>query len=74
MCPVDLIIFFNASNEVLEKRLRGRAEKSLKRADDNEETIKNRIKLFNMNKHVEIIDYYKDKIVNVSICMLIFYL
>ncbi|XP_043795834.1 adenylate kinase isoenzyme 1 [Apis laboriosa] len=65
VCPVDLIIFFDASNEVLEKRLLGRAE-VLKRADDNEETIKNRIKLFNMNRHIEIIDHYKDKVVNID--------
>lgn len=68
MCPVDLIIFFDASNEVLEKRLLGRAE-ILNRVDDNEETIKNRIKLFNMNRHIEIINHYKEKVVNVSICI-----
>ncbi|KAG6799505.1 adenylate kinase 1 [Apis mellifera caucasica] len=65
VCPVDLIIFFDASSEILEKRLLGRAE-VLKRADDNQETIKNRIKLFNMNRHAEIIEHYKDKVVKID--------
>ncbi|RVE41107.1 hypothetical protein evm_014243 [Chilo suppressalis] len=43
--PVEVIIYFEASPETLTKRLIGRAASS-GRADDNEETIKLRIKTF----------------------------
>lgn len=66
MCPVDLIIFFDVSNETLEKRLLGRAAAAAtQRADDNLETIKRRIKIFNV-KNGEIVNHYKDKVVRVS--------
>lgn len=45
------------------KRLLGRAEVS-QRADDNAETIKKRIEIFN-EKNGKIVDNYKDKIVRV---------
>ena len=68
MCPVDLIIFFDVSNETLEKRLLGRAAAAVtQRADDNLETIKRRIKIFNV-KNGEIVNHYKDKVVRVSNC------
>lgn len=70
MCPVDLIIFFDVSNETLEKRLLGRAAVS-QRADDNLETIKKRIQIFNV-KNVEIVNHYKDKVLRVSIRAIIF--
>ena len=64
VCPVDLIIFFEVSNETLKKRLLGRAAVS-KRADDNEETINKRIEIFNV-KNGEIIEHYKDKVVKIN--------
>lgn len=63
MCPVDLVIFFDVANETLTKRLLGRAAVS-QRADDNEETIKKRIEIFNM-KNGQIVEHYKDKVVRV---------
>lgn len=48
----------------MKKRLLGRAAVS-QRADDNEETIKKRIEIFNM-KNNEIVEHYKDKVVRVS--------
>nr|XP_034185528.1 adenylate kinase isoenzyme 1 isoform X1 [Osmia lignaria] len=64
VCPVDLIIFFDVANETLMKRLLGRAAVS-KRADDNEETIKKRIEIFNI-KNGEIVEHYKDKVVRIN--------
>lgn len=64
VCPVDLILFFDVANETLKKRLLGRAAVS-QRADDNEETIKKRIEIFN-SKNNEIVEHYKDKVVRVS--------
>lgn len=64
VCPVDLIIFFDVSNETLKKRLLGRAAVS-QRADDNEETIKKRIEIFNV-KNGEIVEHYKDKVVKIN--------
>ncbi|KAF3426298.1 hypothetical protein E2986_13348 [Frieseomelitta varia] len=66
VCPVDLIIFFDVSNETLEKRLLGRAAAAVtQRADDNLETIKRRIKIFNV-KNGEIVNHYKDKVVRIN--------
>lgn len=64
VCPVDLIIFFDVANETLKKRLLGRAAVS-QRADDNEETIKKRIEIFNV-KNGEIVEHYKAKVVRVK--------
>lgn len=64
VCPVDLIIFFDVANETLKKRLLGRAAVS-QRADDNEETIKKRIEIFNV-KNGEIVEHYKDKVVRIN--------
>ncbi|XP_076677130.1 adenylate kinase 1 [Andrena cerasifolii] len=64
VCPVDLIIFFEVSNETLKKRLLGRAAVS-QRADDNEETINKRIEIFNV-KNGEIIEHYKDKVAKIN--------
>ncbi|EGI61147.1 PREDICTED: adenylate kinase isoenzyme 1 [Acromyrmex echinatior] len=64
VCPVDLIIFFDVANDTLEKRLLGRAAMS-QRADDNEETIKKRIEIFN-GKNNEIVEYYKDKVIRIN--------
>lgn len=63
--PVDLIIFFDVRNETLISRLLGRAAAAaVKRADDNEETIKKRIEIFN-EKNGQIVDHYKDKCLRV---------
>ncbi|XP_011635902.1 adenylate kinase isoenzyme 1 [Pogonomyrmex barbatus] len=64
VCPVDLILFFDVANDTLKKRLLGRAAVS-QRADDNEETIEKRIKIFN-EKNSEIIEHYKDKVVRIN--------
>ncbi|XP_076647636.1 adenylate kinase 1 [Halictus rubicundus] len=63
VCPVDLIIFFDVSSETMKTRLLGRAAVS-QRADDNEETIKKRIEIFNV-KNGEIVEHYKDKVVRI---------
>lgn len=66
VCPVDLIIFFDVSNETLKARLLGRAATAaVQRADDNEETIKKRIEIFNV-KNNEIVEHYKDKVVRIN--------
>lgn len=64
VCSVDLILFFDVSNETMSKRLLGRAAVS-QRADDNVETIKKRIETFN-EKNGKIVEYYKDKIVRIN--------
>jgi len=64
VCPVDLILFFDVANDTLKKRLLGRAAVS-QRADDNEETIKKRIEIFNA-KNSEIVEHYKDKVVRIN--------
>ncbi|XP_076290554.1 adenylate kinase 1 [Lasioglossum baleicum] len=63
VCPVDSIIFFDVSNETMKTRLLGRAAVS-QRADDNEETIKKRIEIFNV-KNGQIVEHYKDKVVRI---------
>ncbi|XP_053975766.1 adenylate kinase isoenzyme 1 [Hylaeus anthracinus] len=64
VCPADKIIFFDVSNETMMKRLMGRAAVS-QRADDNAETIKKRIEIFNV-KNGEIVEHYKDKVVRIN--------
>ncbi|XP_012266122.1 adenylate kinase isoenzyme 1 isoform X2 [Athalia rosae] len=61
---VDLVLFFDVANETLTKRLLGRAASS-GRADDNEETIKKRIEVFN-EKNGPIIEHYKAKVVKIN--------
>lgn len=66
MSPVDLIIFFDVANETLLKRLVGRAAAAaVKRADDNEETIKKRIEIFN-EKNGPIVEHYGNKVKKVK--------
>ncbi|XP_032452557.1 adenylate kinase isoenzyme 1 isoform X2 [Nasonia vitripennis] len=66
VCPVDLIIFFDVKNETLISRLLGRAAAAaVKRADDNEETIKKRIEIFN-EKNGKIVEHYKDKCLRIN--------
>ncbi|KAL7307360.1 hypothetical protein TKK_0000548 [Trichogramma kaykai] len=66
VCPVDLIVFFDVRNETLISRLLGRAAAAaVKRADDNEETIKKRIEIFN-EKNGKIVDHYTDKCLRIN--------
>lgn len=53
---IDAIIDIYASDEIIIKRLLNRG-----RADDNEETIKNRIKVFE-SQSKPVLDFYKDKV------------
>ncbi|KAJ8920693.1 hypothetical protein NQ315_004832 [Exocentrus adspersus] len=60
IAPVNLILFFDASDDTLVERLLGRAKTS-GRVDDNEETIKKRLHTFNThNEHV--IQQYPEKL------------
>ncbi|XP_045458868.1 adenylate kinase isoenzyme 1-like [Melitaea cinxia] len=60
IAPVTVIIYFEASSETLTKRLLGRALTS-RRFDDNEETIKLRIKTF-LDNNEQVIAQYPDKV------------
>ncbi|KYN40706.1 putative adenylate kinase isoenzyme F38B2.4 [Trachymyrmex septentrionalis] len=64
VCPVDLILFFDVANDTMKKRLLGRAAVS-QRADDNEETIKKRIEIFNA-KNNEIVKHYENKVIRIN--------
>lgn len=70
MCPVDLIFFFDVANDTLQKRLMGRAAAAAtQRADDNAETIKKRIEIFN-EKNGEIVNHFQSKVVHVGLFLL----
>lgn len=60
-----MIIYFEASSETLTKRLLGRAASS-GRADDNEETIKLRLKTF-IDNNEQVLAGYPEKLKRVSI-------
>ncbi|VVC93172.1 adenylate kinase isoenzyme 1 [Leptidea sinapis] len=64
VAPVNVIIYFEASTETLTKRLLGRAASS-GRADDNEETIKLRLKTFHDN-NVHVLMQYPDKLKKIN--------
>ena len=53
--PLDLVLFFEVDYEEIVKRLLGRG-----RADDNEETIRNRLRVYE-EKTAPLIDYYTRK-------------
>ncbi|KAG5675850.1 hypothetical protein PVAND_005720 [Polypedilum vanderplanki] len=60
--PVDLVLYFECSNETLVNRILVRAAASVeKRADDNEETLKTRIATFRANTE-KILIQYPDKL------------
>nr|CAI5862678.1 unnamed protein product [Callosobruchus analis] len=65
VAPVNLVLFFDASDETLVKRLMGRALTS-GRVDDNEETIKKRLHTFNTHND-QVIAQYPDKLKRVSL-------
>ncbi len=56
---IDHVIHIAVADDELMKRLLGRAEKE-GRSDDNEETIKNRLKVFH-EQTSPLIDYYRNK-------------
>ncbi|XP_028174750.1 adenylate kinase isoenzyme 1 isoform X3 [Ostrinia furnacalis] len=60
IAPVTVIIYFEASSETLTKRLLGRAANS-GRADDNEDTIKLRLKTF-LDNNEQVLSQYPDKL------------
>ena len=53
--PLDVVVFFDVDYEEIVKRLLGRG-----RADDNEETIRNRLRVYEQ-KTAPLIDYYTRK-------------
>ena len=53
--PLDIVLFFEVDYEEIVKRLLGRG-----RADDNEETIRNRLRVYE-EKTAPLIDYYTRK-------------
>lgn len=63
--PVDVVLFFDASEETLVKRLLGRAATS-GRVDDNEETIKKRLHTFNTHND-QVLSQYEDKLKRVRL-------
>ncbi|XP_073941335.1 adenylate kinase 1 isoform X2 [Choristoneura fumiferana] len=60
IAPATVIIYFEAKSETLTKRLLGRAVSS-GRADDNEETIKLRLKTF-LDNNDQVLAQYPDKL------------
>ena len=57
VCPCQFVLYFHVSDETMTKRLLGRAETS-GRVDDNEETIKKRLKTFH-DITSPVVDYYE---------------
>lgn len=58
IAPVDIILYFECSNETLVARILKRASESAeKRADDNEETLKTRIATFRENTEKILVQY-----------------
>ncbi|CAH1994617.1 unnamed protein product [Acanthoscelides obtectus] len=64
VAPVNLVLYFEASDETLVKRLMGRALTS-GRVDDNEETIKKRLHTFNTHND-QVIAQYPDKLKKIN--------
>lgn len=64
IAPVNLVLFFDASDNTLVERLLGRAKTS-GRVDDNEETIKKRLHTFNTHNE-QVIQQYPEKLKKVS--------
>ncbi|KAL1491091.1 hypothetical protein ABEB36_011741 [Hypothenemus hampei] len=60
IAPVNLVIFYDASEDTLVERLLGRARTS-GRADDNEDTIKKRLKTFNTHND-QVVQQYVSKL------------
>ncbi|KAJ8978767.1 hypothetical protein NQ317_017491 [Molorchus minor] len=64
IAPVNVVLFFDASENTLVERLLGRAKTS-GRADDNEETIKKRLITFNTHNDL-VIQQYIDKVKKIN--------
>lgn len=64
VAPVNLVLFFDASEKTLVERLLGRAKTS-GRVDDNEETIKKRLHTFNTHND-QVVQQYTEKLKKVS--------
>ncbi|XP_026737998.1 adenylate kinase isoenzyme 1-like [Trichoplusia ni] len=64
IAPATALLFFEASHATLIKRLLYRAQTS-NRPDDNEETIKLRLKTFDENNDL-VLDQYKDKLIRIN--------
>lgn len=60
IAPVNLVLFFDASEKTLVDRLLGRAKTS-GRVDDNEETIKKRLHTFNTHND-QVVQQYISKL------------
>ncbi|ALC42938.1 Adk1, partial [Drosophila busckii] len=66
IAPCDLVIYFECSEESMVKRIMNRAAAAaVKRADDNEETIRARLHTFKMNTS-EILALYADKTMTIN--------
>ncbi|XP_049821997.1 adenylate kinase isoenzyme 1 isoform X2 [Aethina tumida] len=64
IAPATLVLFFDAPDEVLVERLLGRAKTS-GRVDDNEETIKKRLKTFH-DHNDQIVEAYTAKLKTIN--------
>ncbi|XP_028127698.1 adenylate kinase isoenzyme 1 isoform X1 [Diabrotica virgifera virgifera] len=64
VAPVNMIIFFEASEQTLTDRLLGRAKTS-GRVDDNLETIKKRLNTFNTYTNA-ILEHYATKLIKIN--------
>lgn len=64
VAPVTLVLFFDANEDTLVKRLVHRGQTS-GRVDDNEETIKKRLHTFNANND-KVVAQYTEKLKRVS--------
>ncbi|XP_023020204.2 adenylate kinase isoenzyme 1 isoform X4 [Leptinotarsa decemlineata] len=64
IAPVNLVLFFDASENTLVERLLGRAKTS-GRVDDNEETIKKRLHTFNTHND-QVVQQYPDKLKKIN--------
>ncbi|KAJ3634064.1 hypothetical protein MTP99_010972 [Tenebrio molitor] len=62
--PVNLVLFFDASEKTLVERLLGRAKTS-GRVDDNEETIKKRLHTFNTHND-QVVQQYTEKLKRIN--------
>lgn len=64
VAPVNLVLFFDASEDTLVKRLLYRGQTS-GRVDDNEDTIKKRLNTFRTNND-KVVEQYADKLKRVN--------
>lgn len=66
VAPADLALYFDCSEETMLKRIMARAAAAaVQRADDNEKTIRQRLKTFKNNTN-DILELYNEKTLTVS--------